>query len=549
MPARSRWQRFLRRWHYSFVGLVSAVAFFCLSLTPSLLPRGHVLQGLISGITAAVGYGVGVLTVWLIRKLSRRSLPDLGPVAWRWLGGVAAVAIAVSLYLGSRWQHQVHELMGMDAPPQFGFPTVLLLAALTGAGLVGTFRLLRRAAHAVGRFLGRWIPAETARTLAGLVVVVLALGLLNGVVIDGFFAVTDSIYKNVNGETEPGVQPTNDPLRSGGPGSLVSWASLGNQGRNFVVGGPSLDQMQGFGGAGAREPIRAYVGLDSAPTSRERAALAVQELQRTGAFSRRVLCVITTTGTGWVNSLAVDPLEYMYNGDTAMVALQYSYLPSWLSFLVDKERAHEAGRDLFNQVYGVWSKLPLGARPKLLVFGESLGSFGAESAFSGVDDVRNRVDGMLLVGPPNRNGMWREIVADRDPGTPEVLPTYEQGVTVRFANDPAADLGRPATSWGEPRVVYLQHPSDPIVWWAPRLTVSRPDWLAEPSGPDVLPAMRWFPFVTFWQVTADMAFSTGVPAGHGHNYGAQAVAAWADIVPPDGWTAERTAALTGIIAK
>ena len=46
--------------------------------------------------------------------------------------------------------------------------------------------------------------------------------------------------------------------------------------------------------------------------------------------------------------MAVDPMEYMYNGDTAMVAMQYSYLPSWISFLVDKERAREAGRDLFD---------------------------------------------------------------------------------------------------------------------------------------------------------------------------------------------------------
>ena len=215
-----------------------------------------------------------------------------------------------------------------------------------------------------------------------------------------------------------------------------------------------------------RPPIRVYAGLDSAPTSRERAALAVQELQRTGAFDRKVLCVVTTTGTGWVDEKAVDPLEYMYNGDTAMVGLQYSYLPSWISFLVDKERARDAGRDLFNQVYGVWSQLPPQQRPKLLVFGESLGSFGAESAFSGADDIRNRVDGMLLVGPPNRNELWREYVADRDAGSTEILPTYEQGTTIRFA-DAATDLDRPATTWDTPRVAYLQHPSDPIVWWAP----------------------------------------------------------------------------------
>jgi uncharacterized membrane protein len=151
------------------------------------------------------------------------------------------------------------------------------------------------------------------------------------------------------------------------------------------------------------------------------------------------------------------------------------------------------------------------------------------------------------VGPPNRNELWRDLVADRDPGSSEILPRYEQGATVRFAADPGADLDEPAT-WTAPRVVYLQHASDPIVWWAPKLMVSKPDWLDEPRGSDVHRAVRWFPFVTFWQVTADMAFSTGVPDGHGHNYGAEAVQAWSRIAPPDGWTAERTTALTGIVA-
>src|SRR5215217_7426683 len=121
-PTPGRWHRFLRRWHYSFVGLVGAVMFFCLSLTPSLLPRGHILQGLISGITAATGYGLGVLTVWLIGKFSRRPLREVRPVAWRWLGIVAAAAIVLFLILGSNWQREVHQLMGMDPPSQLVFP-------------------------------------------------------------------------------------------------------------------------------------------------------------------------------------------------------------------------------------------------------------------------------------------------------------------------------------------------------------------------------------------------------------------------------------------
>lgn len=534
-----------RWWHYSFTGLAGATVLFCLSLTPSLVPRGHVLQGLIGGILAAIGYGLGVLGVWLVWRLSHRELPRASRAAWRWLAGLAAVAAAVFLYLGSEWQRDIHELMDMDPPSRFGSPIVLVVAALLAAGLIGLVRLLRRAARRGSALLGRWIPADSARILAGMLVVLLLIGVVNGVVLDGLFAVADNSFRTLNDETQPEVEPTTDPLRSGGPESLISWASLGNQGRTFIAGGPDAGQLRSFGGSEPRSPIRVYAGLDSAPTSRERAALAVRELQRTGAFARQVLCVITTTGTGWVNQRAVDPLEYMYAGDTALVSMQYSYLPSPISFLVDRERARSAGRDLFNQVYAVWSTLPRDQRPKLLVFGESLGSFGAESAFSGTDDIRNRTDGMLLVGPPSRNGLWSEIVAGRDPGTRAVLPTYEQGETVRFAAGPA-DLERPGPV-GQ-RVVYLQHPSDPITWWSPALMVRRPDWLAEPRGDDVLPSVRWFPFVTFWQVTADMAFSNEVPAGHGHNFGATPVAAWAHIAPPAGWTADRTTALTAIIA-
>jgi uncharacterized membrane protein len=41
----------------------------------------------------------------------------------------------------------------------------------------------------------------------------------------------------------------------------------------------------------------------------------------------------------------IDPLEYMCGGDTAVAAIQYSYLPSWISFVADKAQAQDAGRD------------------------------------------------------------------------------------------------------------------------------------------------------------------------------------------------------------
>ena len=43
-----------------FVGIAFSAVFFCLSLTPSLLPRDWLFGGLIGGINAAIGYGIGV---------------------------------------------------------------------------------------------------------------------------------------------------------------------------------------------------------------------------------------------------------------------------------------------------------------------------------------------------------------------------------------------------------------------------------------------------------------------------------------------------------
>jgi uncharacterized membrane protein len=206
-----------------------------------------------------------------------------------------------------------------------------------------------------------------------------------------------------------------------------------------------------------------------------------------------------------------------------MVAMQYSYLPSWISYLVDQKEAREAGRELFDAVYERWSQLPQNDRPELFVFGLSLGSFGGETASSGEYDLANRTNGALFAGPPNFNTLYREFTDGRDAGSREVEPVYRGGRRVRFTNDVVAGVG-PA-SWEVTRILYLQHPSDPIVWWFPSLAWDRPDWLAEPHGRDVLDAMVWIPLVTFWQVTIDLPMAAGrldprqgrAPAGYRHH--------------------------------
>ena len=238
----------------------------------------------------------------------------------------------------------------------------------------------------------------------------------------------------------------------------------------------------------------------------------MKELDRTNVWSRKVIGVFTTTGTGWVDERAASPLEYMNDGDTALVGLQYSYLPSWISFLVDTDKAADAGREMINAVADRLATMPKATRPKLLLFGESLGSFGTESAFDNIDQMLSKVDGALLAGPVFRNDIHNTVTADRDPGSPFWRPVYKDGEHVRFAVDPA-DLAQPATDWKFPRIVYLQNATDPITYWKFDLLWQHPEWLNQPRGPDVSSHMFWIPVVTFWQTAADMAFSTGVPRG------------------------------------
>ena len=262
-------------------------------------------------------------------------------------------------------------------------------------------------------------------------------------------------------------------------------------------------------------------------------------MQRTGGLDRAVVAVATTTGTGWINEAEADALEYMYNGDTAIVSMQYSFLPSWLSFLVDKENARQAGQALFEAVDALVREMPEAQRPKLVVFGESLGSFGGEAPFLSLNNIVARTDGALFSGPTFNNTIWNDLTRNRDPGSPQWLPIYDEGENVRFVAR-ADNLDRPDDPWGNPRVVYLQHASDPIAWWNPDLLFQEPDWLREPRGYDVSPRMQWIPVVTFLQVSADMAVAVDVPDGHGHRYVQDVVNAWADVLQPPGWTPAKT---------
>jgi uncharacterized membrane protein len=526
-----------------------AIIFACLSFTPSLLPRGGVIQGVICGITAAIGYGLGVWAASIWRAFADREPRPARRWAWRTFFVSAIVLFAVAFGLGQYWQYEIRKLMGVtdyNIPLVVASPFIAVLVfclfLLIGRGLRGLYRW-------AAALLSRWIGPRAARGVGWVLVVGLTYVVVSGVLLQGFIGLMNQAYSVRDTRTAEGIKQPATSLRSGGPGSLIPWDTLGWQGRNFIGKGPSVSDIEKFTGQPPKEPIRIYAGLASAKGAQAQASLAVKDLQRAGGFQRKYLAVVTTTGSGWVDPALVDSFEYLTGGNCATVAIQYSYLPSWISYLVDQSKALAAGRALFDAVYGVWAKLPADQRPKLVVAGESLGSFGGEAAFTGENDLANRTNGALFAGPPNFNTLFREFSDHRDAGSPEVQPIYQDGRIVRFTNDASTGIPPPGQPWNGTRVLYLMHPSDPIVWWSPHLIFSQPDWISEPPGRDVLKSMFWMPFITFWQVTADLPFATGVPGGHGHTYSGEYVDGWNAVLRPAGITGQDLATLRPIIAN
>lgn len=537
-----------RRLRYTLPGLWVAVVFALLSFTPSLLPRPALFQGLITGIDAAIGYGLGVLGAWIWREFADRPPRVPSRRAWAVLAVTAVLGSLVALLLGIRWHREGSALVSIE--PESPAMTLLLvppIAALLFVGLVAIGRAIRTGYRKLSGLLARHMGARAARAV-GLVVLVVGLStLLTGVLWDGAVKALDQAFSVTDTQTPKDVTRPTTELRSGSPSSLVEWEQLGREGRVFVGRGLQGEDIGELTGAPALDPIRIYAGTESAGDVEERAQLAVRDLVRAGGFERANLLVVTTTGTGWVEPSSVGSFEVLTGGDSATVSMQYSYLPSWLSFLVDQERAREAGRLLFDAVYERWLALPSGDRPELYVFGESLGSFGGETAFSGEFDLRNRVSGALFTGPPNFNPLYRSFVDDRDPGSREVEPVYREGRTIRFTNLPREEIAPDGVPWERTRVLYMQHPSDPITWWSPHLVLNRPDWLEEERGFDVMDETRWVPFVTFWQVSADLALGFSTEPGHGHNYTGEHVDGWAAVLQPEGWTAAKADRLRELV--
>jgi uncharacterized membrane protein len=535
--------------HYTFTGTAVGLVFLWFSMTPSLLPRGPLFQGIVSGAAGATGYGLGVFAVWLARfMLSRKTSPPAPRSLWLALVVIGVIGQLLMIIYFHVWQDEVRDLNGVPRLGFWGYPLTAVLSIVVLFIFVEIGQLIGKLVRFLVRQLNRFAPPRVSAVVVVVLLIALTVALLNGIVARFAMSTINKTFSAVNDETDPDFPAPTSTLRSGGPGSLDSWESLGHQGRVFVSAGPTVEELTKFNGEPAIEPIRAYAGLHSAPGIKATAKLAAEELRRTGGLNREVVAVATTTGTGWINEAEAAALEYMYNGNTAIVSMQYSFLPSWLSFLVDNENARQAGQALFEAVDAMIREMPEAQRPKLVVFGESLGSFGGEAPFLALNNLVARTDGALFSGPTFNNTIWEDLTRNRDKDSPEWLPIYDKGDNVRFVAR-SENVNRPTDPWGQPRVVYMQHASDPIAWWNVDLLFAEPDWLKEPRGYDLSGRMQWIPIVTFLQVSADMAVAVDVPDGHGHVYVKDVANAWAAILQPPGWTPEKSQKLRPLLSN
>jgi uncharacterized membrane protein len=496
------------------------------------------------GVLAALGYGLATMLGRLVRHFRHRPDWRAHTATRRIVGSGCVLLVGVAVIAGRDWQAELAGATGVAAPPWWWGPLsvvvgITVLFALVAIGR-GARWLIGRLAAGLRRISSPRVATASALTI-GLLVFVVAADRLPEVVV----SVLNPLFRAQNAAMPSDVRPPTSPVVSGGPASDIAWSALGSQGRAFVSSVTPSEEISRFSGRAARDPIRVFVGVDSATSPQDRAELAVAELERFGAFDRSVIAVGTSAGSGTVDPGEVAPLEFLLNGDVATVSTQYSILPSFLSFVVDRPNSVAESRALITAVRTRAAGRSPERRPSVVVFGESLGAYGSSGAFCDLPDLLRTTDGAMFQGPPNASVLWRRYTDAREAGSPEHLPVYGQGRHLRWANRPP-DLGSPPTAFTAPRVVFLQNASDPVVWWSPQSLWWRPDWLAEPRGPGVL-EWPWLPLVTFAGLTGDLMNSQGVPAGHGHVYGTDPVYAWSDILRPEGWTRADTLRLANTL--
>ena len=501
-------------------------------------PGEPVLRGLLRQVGwrfAVAGTGGSLLT--LARAAATAADARLGG-----RGRIAGFPLAVPVGLAAAFVLERRRVLAPDQEvPPAGRPSPVESLALAGTAVAG----LAGAAYAE-HALTTWIARHLAAALPGGPQLwrLAGHGAFTGVLAVAASSVWGHAMRRLEAGTvsDAPVLGSGENLRwigatmSGGPDSLVPWSTLGREGRRHVLayvrpqpvpdrppGVPDLSIETVMGEPAKATPIQVYVGLDSAPSPVERVDLALAELERTGAFERSVLMLISPTGTGYVNYVAVAAAEYLSRGDIATVTLQYSKRPSPLSLRMVKS-AREQNRLLWLRILDRLRESP-GPRPRVVLFGESLGAHTSQDVFLHWGTLGPRtlgIDRALWIGTPYGSG-WMHQIGER--GRLDV-----EDDLVAVVNDYGQLEDRIRQRGSTPRYVLVSHDNDGVTKFGLDLLASAPAWLGKnrpPVGlvdgasPRGIPAdMRWRPITTFFQSLVDMknAQTSGPYRAWAHDY-------------------------------
>lgn len=543
----------------TFESLLQSATFAVAGDSADHATRGRRRAMLLAGNVVAIGAGYAVTRMMAqhrdepirraVGRTSAQKLAEAGIAGSILLSGMEALSridpsrdddvfeqIPIAVPLGSAlaaafiWQQRraqaeagVSDALGREVEQDSG--TSLAKAVPMGVGvmlgLVGLAQAERAFAGAVSAGVRAVAPglAPYGR-LAGHG---LALGAL---VVGGRYGI-DAIYQR----TEQGGkaveaaynEPPTSAVVSGGPNSLVDWTTIGREGRRYVNMPLSREEISAVMGDAVADPIRAYVGKytvdGQTPATADVAAdLAIRELDRLGAFERPVLCFFSPTGSGYVNYVACETLEYLTRGNCASVSLQYSVRPSFLS--LGRTALGEAQiRSFFNALHWRLSTVPEEQRPRLLLFGESLGSWTGQDAFlgQGVGGYeRVGIERALFIGTPWES-KWHQAYRSH----PELVDPDGRVISVAT---PEEWMALPADVRERNIVTLLNNTNDPIPKFSAQIAIQKPDWMgpADTRPVGVPRETIWRPMVTFMITVSDlmnaMNMSPGTFVATGHDY-------------------------------
>ncbi|MEI6622516.1 MAG: alpha/beta-hydrolase family protein [Actinomycetes bacterium] len=570
---------------FARAGILVGAAAIGASFQPNLLTRSSPDQALISGASAAVGYGSATVANALWNALARR-LPGgdtpvsesvlmlAGLAAGRALaphehesnrraaarlvanGAVIVGSSSLLARLSQRVSHDERAPVRIAVTATFAVGTALgtylalaprrsVVGALRPDGTIAedSFREVRPAvalttASAVGAGLMGFAYGESyfsrsmskigARVLGGspddhrtlgrvvtLAVSVLAARQAMATLSTKMAEAGDSI------EAAHAIAP-DLPEVTGSPASHIDWSKQSREGRRWlsmVLRQPNIAAVMG---EDAKQPIRVYAALSVVDSDEARADLLLAELDRTHAFERSVLALFSPTGSGYVNYVACETLEYLTRGDCASACIEYSVLPSSMSLMAVPLGARQT-RLVVDKIVQRLLQMPADARPKFVLFGESLGSQVSQAMFTG-----QGVDGpdaiglqaAVWIGTPSASTWRKQLWGDRTISeSPQVGPgdAYLPRCIRDWDELPDDDRDRV-------RYLLLQNGDDPIPKFGERLLWCRPDWLgpsdSRPPGSPI--GTRWVPFVTFFQTFVDMINALAPTPGEfvegGHDY-------------------------------